>query len=253
ISHPYRDHIDAMLDHPRFDNVRVIVVTDGEQILGIGDQGAGGMGIPIGKLSLYSACAGIDPATTLPVLLDAGTDNQNKLDDPVYIGWRHERIRGEQYDRLVDAFVQAVKRRWPHVLLQFEDFAKANALRLLQRYRDELCTFNDDIQGTAAVVAGTLLAAARATGSGLAQQTVIIFGAGSAGCGIGRLLVQMMIENGLSADEARKRFYAFDSRGLLFDDDDQLADFQKPFARQRADIDGWSGIDGATINLNDAV
>src|SRR5699024_10926522 len=137
---------------------------DGERILGLGDQGAGGMGIPIGKLSLYTACAGIDPLTTLPILLDSGTNNQDRLDNPIYIGWRHERIRGDDYDEFIDQFIAAVIKRWPHVRLQFEDFAQPNALRLLDRYRDHLCTFNDDIQGTAAVASGILLAAAQATG-----------------------------------------------------------------------------------------
>lgn len=253
VGYPTRHHIDAMLAHPRFDQVRVIVVSDGERILGLGDQGAGGMGIPIGKLSLYTACAGIDPATTLPILLDSGTDNQARLDDPVYIGWRHERVRGKDYDDFVDAFVSAVKRRWPHVLLQFEDFAQRNALRLLQRYRDQLCTFNDDVQSTAAVAAGTLLAAARATDSALKDQTVVIFGAGSAGCGIGRLLMQIMIEDGLQEDEARKRFYALDKQGLLLDDDDTLMDFQRPFARSRDDVASWKDIDGDRIELIDVV
>ncbi|MDA3920443.1 MAG: NAD-dependent malic enzyme [Salinisphaera sp.] len=255
VSYPIRDRIDDMLAHSRFDNVRVIVVSDGERILGLGDQGAGGMGIPIGKLSLYTGCAGIDPATTLPVLLDTGTDNQELLDDPLYIGWRHERVRGDDYDEFVDAFVAAVKKRWPHVLLQFEDFAQRNALRLLERYRDDLCTFNDDIQGTAAVAAGTLLAAARATGNKLTDQTIVIFGAGSAGCGIARLIVALMVEDGLSEDEARQRFYAIDKPGLLVDDNDDLKDFQKPFARAQDDLSDWEIADDSEdgIQLIDVV
>lgn len=252
VSYPNRERIDAMLAHPRFDAVRVIVVSNGERILGLGDQGAGGMGIPIGKLSLYTACAGIDPATTLPILLDTGTDNQNRLDDGMYIGWRHERIRGEDYDDFIDQFVAAVKERWPHVLLQFEDFAQANALRLLDRYRDELCMFNDDIQGTAAVATGTLLAAARATGAELKDQTVVIFGAGSAGCGIGRQILGMMVEDGLPEDQAKQRFYALDKQGLLLDDDDNLKDFQKLFARQRDEVEDWK-CDGDEIKLIDVV
>lgn len=252
ISYPDRDRIDAMLAHPRFDDVRVIVVSDGERILGLGDQGAGGMGIPIGKLSLYTACAGIDPVTTLPILLDTGTENSGRIDNPIYIGWRHERIRGDDYDAFVDQFVTAVQKRWPHVLLQFEDFAQPNALNLLQRYRDRLCTFNDDIQGTAAVAAGTLLAAAQATGTALKDQTVVIFGAGSAGCGIGRQLIDMMVEDGLSEQQARQRFYALDSQGLLFDDDD-LADFKKPFARKREDVEDWKCADDSEIKLIDVV
>lgn len=253
VSYPDRDRIDAVLAHPRFDNVRVIVVSDGERILGLGDQGAGGMGIPIGKLSLYTACAGIDPATTLPVLLDTGTNNQDRLDNPVYIGWRHERIRGDDYEDFVDQFVAAVKKRWPHVLLQFEDFAQPNALSLLKRYRDELCTFNDDIQGTAAVATGTLLAAAQATGTELKEHTVVIFGAGSAGCGIGRQLMNVMIEDGLSENAAKRQFYALDSQGLLFDDDKKIPDYKKSFARPRDDVADWDCADDDKVTLLDVV
>lgn len=253
VSYPQRERMTQMLAHPRFDDVRVIVVSDGERILGLGDQGAGGMGIPIGKLSLYTACAGIDPATTLPILLDTGTDNEDRLDDPVYIGWRHERVRGDDYDDFLDSFVEAVKQRWPHVLLQFEDFARPNALCLLNRYRNQLCTFNDDVQGTAAVAASTLLAAANATDSKLKEQTVVIFGAGSAGCGIARLLQHIMVDEGLSEDDARERFYALDKQGLLLDDDDSLEDFQTPFAHSRDDIRDWDDIDSEHIELIDVV
>src|SRR5262245_35823987 len=189
LSYPNRHRIAEILANPRFDPVRVIVVSDGERILGLGDQGAGGMGIPIGKLSLYTACAGIHPDRTLPILLDVGTDNQDRLGDPLYVGWRHARVRGDDYDAFVETFVDAVARRWPDVLLQWEDFAGANAGRLLERYRDRLCTFNDDIQGTAAVAAGTLLAAIRVTGVPLVEQRIALLGAGSAGCGIGALLL----------------------------------------------------------------
>src|SRR5712672_1876832 len=194
LSIPHKDRIDRILGQRRFDTDEAIVVTDGERILGLGDQGAGGMGIPIGKLALYTACAGLHPATTLPILLDTGTDNPERLDDPIYIGWKHERVRGQDYDDFVEAFVTAVDARWPHVLLQWEDFARANAARLLARYRDRLCTFNDDIQGTAAVAAGALLAAVRVTGVPLSEQRVVIVGAGSAGCGIGALILREMID-----------------------------------------------------------
>ena len=155
------------------------------------------MGIPIGKLALYTACGGLHPATTLPIMLDVGTDNQERLTDPLYLGWRHERVRGQEYDDFVDAFVSAIVHRWPHVLLQWEDFAKNNASRLLERYRDRLCTFNDDIQGTAAVAAGTLLSAINVTGVPLSEQRIAVLGAGSAGCGIAGLLLKMMVEAGL--------------------------------------------------------
>jgi malate dehydrogenase (oxaloacetate-decarboxylating) len=215
LSWSHRDSIKQILSHPRFDPVEVIVVSDGERILGLGDQGAGGMGIPIGKLSLYTACAGIDPATTLPILLDIGTDNQERLADPLYIGWKHERMRGSDYDDLVEGFVAAVTERWPRVLVQWEDFARANAGRLLARYRDRHLTFNDDIQGTAAVAAGTLLAAVKVTGVPLTEQRIAMVGAGSAGCGIASLLLREMTEAGLGERDARRRLFAVDRDGLL--------------------------------------
>ena len=194
LSIPHQDLIPRILSHPRYDRIDAIVVSDGERILGLGDQGAGGMGIPIGKLSLYTACAGLHPRTTLPVILDAGTDNQDHLRDPLYIGWQHERVRGADYDELVSIFVEAVRERWPHVLLHWEDFAIGNANRLLARYRDCLCTFNDDIQGTAAIAVGTLLSAINVTGVPLHEQRVAVLGAGSAGTGICALLSRAMIE-----------------------------------------------------------
>ena len=178
LSLQHRKRIKQILSNPQFDRTEVIVVTDGERILGLGDQGAGGMGIPIGKLALYTACGGIHPCTTLPVFLDVGTDNDERLADPLYVGWRHERVRGEEYDVFVEEFITAATDRWPHVLLQWEDFAKSNATRLLDRYRDRLCTFNDDIQGTAAVATGTLLSAIGVTGVPLTEQRIAIFGAG---------------------------------------------------------------------------
>ena len=235
---PEQDKIPEILAHPRFDDIEVIVVSDGERILGLGDQGANGMGIPIGKLSLYTACGGIDPAKTLPILLDTGTDNKDRRENPTYVGWRHERVRGDDYDAFLDAFVDAVKDRWDHVLLQFEDFAQANALRLLNRYRDKLCTFNDDVQGTAAITAGLLMAVAKSAGQKLGEQTFVIFGAGSAGCGIGRMLVSLMVDEGMDEAEAYAKFYAIDSSGLLMDDGD-IKDFQKPFARSADDLKDW--------------
>jgi malate dehydrogenase (oxaloacetate-decarboxylating) len=240
ISYPHRDRIEQILADPRLDGVEVIVVSDGERILGLGDQGAGGMGIPIGKLSLYTACAGIHPATTLPILLDAGTDNEERLADPLYIGWRSRRVRGEAYDDFVEAFVSAVSRRWPKVLLQWEDFARQNAGRLLERYRDRLCTFNDDVQGTAAVAAGTLLAAVAATGGTMADQRIVIFGAGTAGCGIGSLLLRLMKDAGMTEAEARRHFYAVDQAGLLVDDMPGIEAFQRPFTQRRDALAGWT-------------
>src|SRR6202034_852542 len=234
LSYPLKDRIRDILHNPRFDAVDAIVVSDGERILGLGDQGAGGMGIPIGKLALYTACAGLHPSTTLPIILDVGTDSRAHLDDPQYIGWQHERVRGEDYDAFVATFVDAVRERWPHVLLHWEDFAIGNANRLLARYRDSLCTFNDDIQGTAAIAVGTLLSAINVTGTPLNEQRVAVFGAGSAGTGICALLLRAMIDSGLAEAEARSRFYLVDRDGLLVDSMTGLQPFQAPFVQKRA-------------------
>jgi malate dehydrogenase (oxaloacetate-decarboxylating) len=251
LSWPQRDRIKEILAHPRFDKVEAIVVSDGERILGLGDQGADGMGIPIGKLSLYTACAGLHPSTTLPVLLDVGTDNKERLADPVYIGWRHERVRGQDYDDFVESFVNAVLERWPHALLQWEDFARANAGRMLQRYRDRLCTFNDDIQGTAAVAAGALLAAVKVTGQSIRDQRIAIVGAGSAGIGITNLLLRVMVDAGLAEAEARRRFYAIDRDGLLVEGMPGVLDFQRPFAQPPAAVANWPRTRADAIGLAD--
>lgn len=253
ISYPNKNRIEQMLADSRYDNIRCIVVSDGERILGLGDQGAGGMGIPIGKMALYTALAGIHPEHCLPVLLDVGTDNKERLNDPIYIGWRHERVRGQEYDDFVEAFVSGVKKRWPHILLQWEDFAGSNAARLLARYRDQLCTFNDDIQGTAAVTTATLLAAVSATGIPLQEQTIVFLGFGSAGIGIANLMLTAMKEEGLSQDEALKRFYAVDRYGLLVEGGKDIQPGQQPFARKKADVAGWTLSDKNGIQLLDVV
>ncbi|HEY1159980.1 MAG TPA: NAD-dependent malic enzyme [Terracidiphilus sp.] len=253
ISYPNRGRIDRILSEPRYDDVRCIVVSDGERILGLGDQGAGGMGIPIGKMALYTALAGIPPEHCLPVLLDVGTDNEALLHDPIYVGWQHHRVRGQEYDDFVEAFVSAVERRWPHILLHWEDFAGVNALRLLERYRDRLCTFNDDIQGTAAVTTATLLAAVNATGVPLKDQTVALFGSGSAGIGIANLLLTAMQEEGLTEAQARSRIYAFNRFGLLVEGARGIRDTQLPLVRKRADVEGWQLSGGQDISLLDAV
>jgi malate dehydrogenase (oxaloacetate-decarboxylating) len=253
IAYPERDDIDAILENAASPRVEAIVVTDGERILGLGDQGAGGMGIPIGKLSLYTACGGIHPATTLPILLDVGTNNKERLDDPLYVGWRHERIAGDEYLAFVDAFVQAVKRKFPRVLLQWEDFAQPHAGPLLDRYRDQLCTFNDDIQGTAAVTTGTLLAAVAASGGRLRDQVVAILGAGSAGCGIAEQLVAAMVEEGLPEPEARARFFLVDRPGLLHDGLEGLRDFQRKLAQPKDRVAAWRPSEGRPIGLLDVV
>jgi malate dehydrogenase (oxaloacetate-decarboxylating) len=253
LSIPHQDRIAQILASPRFDKVTAIVVTDGERILGLGDQGAGGMGIPIGKLALYTACGGLDPAGTLPVMLDVGTDNGDCLTDPLYIGWRHERVRGEAYDDFIERFVAAVDARWPHVLLQWEDFARSNATRLLERYRDRLCTFNDDIQGTAAVATGALLAAVKVTGRPLKEQRIALVGAGGAGCGISSLLLNAMIAEGLPQAEARARFYLIDRDGLLVEGMAGLLPFQMPFVQARGAVADWKLAEPTRITLLDVI
>lgn len=241
VSYPDREHMDYLLRSATKDNVKVIVVTDGERILGLGDQGIGGMGIPIGKLSLYTACGGISPANTLPIVLDVGTNNQALLDDPMYMGWRHERIGPEEYDAFVAEFMSAVKRRWPKALVQFEDFAQNNAMRLLKQYRDDACCFNDDIQGTASVCLATLLAACKVKNEQVSEQTVVFLGAGSAGCGIAEQIIVAMTNEGLPEHEARQRVYMVDRDGLLTTDMSSLQDFQSALAQDSAQIKDWSG------------
>lgn len=252
ISYPNSDRIDDMLQNATKQNVKVIVVTDGERILGLGDQGIGGMGIPIGKLSLYTACGGISPAYTLPVVLDVGTNNPQRLNDPLYMGWRHPRISGDEYHAFVEEFIQAVKCRWPNVLLQFEDFAQNNATPLLNRYRDELCCFNDDIQGTAAVTLGSLIAASRAAGSQLRDQTVTFLGAGSAGCGIAEQIIAQMKSEGLSEEEARARVLMVDRFGLLTDKLPNLLDFQSKLVQKSENLAKWQ-VESDAISLLEVV
>ena len=253
LSIPHKDAIPRIIGHPRFDGIEAIVVSDGERILGLGDQGAGGMGIPIGKLSLYTACAGLHPSTTLPVILDVGTDNKEHLDDPLYIGWQHERVRGAEYDEFVATFVDAVRARWSHVLLHWEDFAFGNANRLLAHYRDRLCTFNDDIQGTAAIAVGTLLSAINVTGVQLRDQRIAVLGAGSAGTGICALLFRAMTDAGLTEREARGRFYLVDRQGLLLEGMVGLQPFQASFAQSRDRLTDWRMAAADRVGLADVV
>lgn len=253
ISYPYRDEIPTLLNNAPTDNVEIIVVTDGERILGLGDLGVGGMGIPVGKLSLYTLCAGIHPQRTLPILLDVGTDNQELLRDPLYLGWRHQRVRGKQYDDFIDAFVKAVERKFPNVLLQWEDFAKHNASRLLERYRDRLCTFNDDIQGTGAVTLAGLLAAVKISGSRLCEQRIVILGAGSSGTGISEQIVAGMKREGLSEEEALSRLWLVDSRGLVHDSREDLEPFKQKYARPFEELSKWSRIHASRVCFEEVV
>ena len=253
ISYPHQNEIPTILDNVSAADVEVIVVTDGERILGLGDLGVGGMGIPVGKLSLYTLCSGIHPRTTLPILLDVGTDNQELLDDPLYLGWRHKRVRGQEYDDFIEAFVTAVEQKFPKVLLQWEDFAKNNASRLLERYRNRLCTFNDDIQGTGAVTLAGLLAAMKVTGGDLCKQRIAILGAGSSAIGISDQIVSAMTSEGQSLEDARSNIWLIDSRGLVHSDRSDLESPKRGYAHPSNDISGWKLNGTGNPSLADVV
>lgn len=240
ISYPLRDHIEGLLRNRPNKDVSVMVVTDGERILGIGDQGVGGLGIPIGKLSLYTLIGGVPPAETLPIILDVGTNNEQRLADPGYLGWRHERITGDEYYDFVDRFVQAVKKELPDTLLQWEDFSKAHARPILDRYRDQLLTFNDDIQGTAAVAAGAIFSGVRVSGRHLRDQQVVMLGAGSAGIGVADMLREALVEDGLSENEARSRFWLINSGGLLHAGRADLSEEQRQYAQPEDRLTSFS-------------
>ena len=248
----HRGQIQGVLENTPCRDVRLIVVTDGERILGLGDQGAGGMGIPIGKLSLYTVGAGIHPAETLPICLDVGTDNQELLDDPLYIGWREKRLRGPLYDELVEEFVEAVESLFPAVLLQWEDFKKVNAMRLLERYRHRLLSFNDDIQGTAAIGLAGVLAGVRATSLPLTEQRVVILGAGAAGVGIADQIAGAMHRTDLTEHEVSGRIAMLDSRGLLVEGRTYRAgeDYKKKYSvpSSVAAAHGLAGDEGITLD-----
>src|SRR5271157_5892361 len=253
ISYPLCDSIPALLRNRPNPEVDVIVVTDGERILGIGDQGAGGLGIPIGKLSLYSLIGGIRPERTLPIVLDVGTNNKERLNDPEYLGWRHERITGEAYFDFVDRFVQAVKEELPGTCLQWEDFATPHARPILTRYRDQLSTFNDDIQGTSAVALGAILGAVKVTGKSLKEQQIVMLGAGSAGIGVADGLRAAMKGEGLSEEQAHSRFWVIDKDGLLHSGRKDLTPEQSVYAQPESRISGWPRTSNGHIGLADVI
>lgn len=245
-------NIDKVLSNAPFSNVSLIVVTDGERILGLGDQGAGGMGIPIGKVSLYIAGAGLHPAYCLPILIDVGTNNEKLLEDPLYIGIRKKRLTGDAYDEIIEHFVNAVRRKFPSALLQWEDFGKNNAFRLLDRYRERVCSFNDDIQGTGSIAMGVFLSAMKIKKENLRDQRFVLFGQGQAGIGIARQIFTGLMAEGLSEKEARECIFGVDKDGLLVEGM-QVTDEQKPWVKDRAMIEKWQLSNPNRIDLLDAV
>ena len=234
-------------------DVDLIVATDGEALLGIGDWGANGMNISVGKLAIYTAAAGVHPDRVIPVMLDAGTDNEALLNDPVYVGNRHARVRGRRYDALIATFIECTKRLFPDALLHWEDFGPANARRILREHRDHARAFNDDIQGTGAIVLAAALAGMRVAGSRPSEQRVVIFGAGTAGIGIADQLRTVMIDDGVEAEVANRRFWCVDRQGLLVDDMTDLRDFQQPYARPRAEVADWANDGAGSIGLGEVV
>lgn len=252
VSYTSRDKIEQLFDNKTFDNVEAIVVSDGERILGLGDQGAGGMGIPIGKLSLYTACAGIAPEKTLPIILDVGTNNENLLNDPFYIGCKQRRVGGEEYDNFIELFVNTIKKRFPKVLLQWEDFARNNAGKLLNKYRNSICSFNDDIQGTAAVVVGALASAISVSSVPLIDQRIVIAGAGSAGIGIANFLLNYMERQKIDRETAASQIFMVDRDGLLTSYIKTL-DFQKDFIKNNTDLAEWKFANQNNITLLETI
>src|SRR5215470_13821174 len=253
ISYPLFCSITAILRNRPRSEVDVIVVTDGERILGIGDQGVGGLGIPIGKLSLYTLIGGIRPERTLPIVFDVGTNNRERLDDPEYLGWRRERVTGQPYFDFVDQFVRAVKQELPNVCLQWEDFATPHARPILERYRDQLLTFNDDIQGTAAVSLGAVLGAVGVTGKRLRDQQIVFLGAGSAAVGVADYLRAAIVQDGLAENDARARFWMVDKEGLLHSGRTDLAPEQRVYAQPTERVASWPRTSRGAIGLADVI
>lgn len=236
IAHSDKNNIDEILLNRSNPEIDLIVVTDGEGVLGIGDQGIGGMDIPVAKLMVYTICGGIEPTRTLPIFLDVGTNNQDLLNDPMYLGCPHPRIQSKEYDEFILTFVNAIHKHFPQAFLHWEDFGRSNARRILDQFQDQMCTFNDDIQGTGAVTLAALLAACDVTGTKLTDQRIVVFGAGSAGTGISDQIVDAMVERGLTEEQAYARFWLIDRQGLLLKTDSDLTDAQKPFAKNPGEV-----------------
>lgn len=254
LSYPLKDKMESIINNFSCSDIDVIVVTDGERILGLGDLGVGGMAIPVGKLALYTLFGGIHPSRSLPIILDVGTNNKQMLEDPFYIGWQQNRITGSEYDEFIDRFVKAIKKKYPHVLLQWEDFAKPHSYTLLNRYRHQLCSFNDDIQGTAATALAAVLSAVNLSRGRLQDQRIALLGGGSAGIGICENIVRaIMSEEGITEKEARALFYVVDKYGLIHTQMKEADEKQKPFAQDFAKIKSWKVKDPSKISLLDVV
>lgn len=253
ISHTYQEDLETILKNRSNPDIDLIVVTDGEGVLGLGDQGVGGMDIPVAKLMVYSACGGIDPNRTLPIFLDVGTNNVALLDDPLYLGCRHNRIYADEYDKFMDKFIYSIQKYFPHAFLHWEDFGRNNANRILLKYQHKLCSFNDDIQGTGATTLAALLAAADATDLPLTQHRFVIYGAGSAGMGVSDQIVAALIRLGLSREEAYQRFCLVDRQGLLIDTDPNLTTAQIPYARKHIEFQHWNTANKTQLTLTDTV
>jgi malate dehydrogenase (oxaloacetate-decarboxylating) len=253
IAYPERERIAQLLQNRTNPDVDIIVATDAEGVLGIGDQGIGGMDIPVAKLMVYTLCGGLNPWRTLPIFLDTGTNNEKLLNDPFYLGWRHQRICGSEYDAFIEQFVKAVQKQFPGSFLHWEDFGRDNARRILEQYQTDLCTFNDDMQGTGAVTVSALLAACRASGRDFTDQRIVIFGAGTAGAGIADQICAAMCKLGLSEQQARSCFWFIDRPGLLLRDMDSLMAFQVPYARDGAEVANWFRLADGRIDLHEVI
>jgi malate dehydrogenase (oxaloacetate-decarboxylating) len=253
IDYNHKDEIDKMFENRVNEHIDLIIVTDGEGVLGIGDQGIGAIDISIGKLMVYTVCAGIDPNRVLPIVLDVGTNNQKLLDDPMYLGWRHKRLKDKEYDDFIDMFVTSVRKNLPGVYLHWEDFGRDNARKNLNRYRDQMCTFNDDMQGTGIVATANVLTASDVAGLDLKDHRVVVLGAGTAGCGITDQICDAVFHSGVDKDTARKQFWLVDRNGLLVSDQADLVEFQKPYARVRSELSDWDIKDQSNITLAEVV
>lgn len=253
LSYPEREHLEHVLDNRSNPNVEIVVITDGEAVLGIGDQGIGGMDIPIAKLMVYSLCGGMNPNRGMPMVIDVGTDNEELLNDPDYLGWKHKRLRGKEYEDFVDEVVQTIRKKLPDAYIHWEDFGTDNARYLLERYQDQFCTFNDDIQGTGATTLAAILAGTKALKQRLSDQRIIIFGAGAAGCGIADQIKLGLMADGLSEVEAKQRLWLVDRYGLIINSMSDLRKCQTPYARCSEEISSWTTNDSSKISLLDTV